>query len=255
MQLSALHLESLAGPSRHSGTPRACRSRSCFGHPKPHIRRACDQHRIGVGQIPVASSSLSRGLKTPERLPASPDALRRYASGPEKAHRRSSTPAPGSSSAACGPDDRRVAGAAAEVPRQLVVVIGGAVQMRHCHRDHETPACRTRIGCRDARPSPLAPDAFRRLAPDALDRAHRLAIQLGQEQDAGIQGLRRRRVASPSPCKRRNRPRCSLPWCRSARELRAASPAESASGLPPRADRRSVQQKRNVIGHPPRSPH
>jgi hypothetical protein len=48
-------------------------------------------------------------------------------------------------------------------------------------------ACRSRIGCRDGRSSPAAPGAACRRGPPAPRPCGRPCLQLGQEQDAGVQ--------------------------------------------------------------------
>ena len=50
--------------------------------------------------------------------------------------------------------------------------------------------CKSRIVNRDGRSSPVAPGAARNRACDSFDRAYRLACELRQEQDAGVERAR-----------------------------------------------------------------
>ena len=122
--------------------------------------------------------------------------------------------------------DRRVAGAAAEIAGERVVdrrlvrqrrrpsrvsanidMTKPGVQKPHCEPWQSTIACCT--GCR--LPSGCL---------QVLDREQLAAVERGHELDAGID----RPVVEPVAlgpaerrrCRRRSRPRCSLPWCRSA---------------------------------------
>ena len=122
----------------------------------------------------------------------------------------------------CRPDDRPVAGAAAEIARQRLSIrrVASAPASRHATARRATsrsPACRSRIASRGSRPSPAAPDAApvrrragaRRHDMAAVEHAERSRMQaLTALVDQPPSASRR-----PPPCRRRNRPRRSLPWC------------------------------------------
>ena len=84
-------------------------------------------------------------------------------------------------------DDRGVAGAAAQVACELVVMIGAAVQMGGGHRDDKPRRAKAALAAvmGDHRGLNRMQGAIG--ARDAFDRAHGFAMQLGQEQDAGVQ--------------------------------------------------------------------
>jgi guanine deaminase len=85
----------------------------------------------------------------------------------------------------------------------------------------------------------------RMIGRQVFHRAQRMAVQGGQELQAGVDGVPAHRIvvrpACPaSPCRHRSRPRCSPPWCRCARRVRAARRARWSSAAGPRPRRRPL---------------
>jgi hypothetical protein len=152
-----------------------------LGDPERGIGRARHDRRIGVLRIPrgeaveidrqVGAADLLRTVPgDPREIPALVD-LPVGRCGVGRGLRRT--------------QDRRVAGAAAEVAREHVVEVAPPVAMRGVERHHEArsaePALRAVV--LDHRRLHRVEPARRR---HALDRAHRPAVQLGQEEDAGV---------------------------------------------------------------------
>ena len=158
--------------------------------------------------------------------------------------------------ALAGVEDRPVAGAAAQVARQLVGQLlarrprcrrrGGArsrptsditkpgVQKPHCEPWQSTIACCT--GCsapgRLARHGSCRSSTVNRALPSSVGRNWMQALTVRRLRPPTrwparrrADGLGRRPARPRSRCRRRNRPRRSLPWCRCSARPRAASRA------------------------------
>ncbi len=121
-----------------------------------------------------------------------------------------------------------------------IAITKPGVQKPHCVASASISACCT--GC-------SAPSAAAR--PSTVST--RAAVELRQQHQAGIDRLVvaacRRLRARPRWCRRRNRPRRSLPWCRSAaRRSRSQSSTVVVGGTPASGARHSVQQEPD-FGH------
>ncbi len=148
-----------------------------LGHPESDIGRARDQHRVGMRLVPRRQrvrgcwrEGRRASLRRPVPHPV-PQPLR---------HRRARHRLGGA-------DDRRIAGAAAEIAGKAVVVVGPPVQMRRRHRHHEARRAEAALAAvmRDQRR--LHRVHLARGPRQPLDGADRAAVQLRQEQDAGVQ--------------------------------------------------------------------
>ena len=144
-------------------------------HPKPDIRRAANQRAVGMRFIPrgqfIGAARQGRVFRRFQPCGIIAHPLRRGLI--RRGLRRA--------------DDRRIAGAAAQVSGKRIVISGVPVQMCACHRRDEPggaePALRSVMV--DHRLLHRMKRAVR--SCDAFDGAHRLAVKLRQEQDAGIQ--------------------------------------------------------------------
>ena len=204
------------------------RSRSCLVTQRPTSVAPAIRVASGLARYQSASSSLSRGWKAPGGVcPRRGTPARGYLGQDEAAsvfghpvrHR-------GGFGGLGRADDRGIAGAAAEVAGQHVVMVGARRSDGPPPSRRRSPACRSRIGCRDGRPSPLhrvqAAVAGRRCLRPCAPPCRPVAAGTGCRRSA--RGCRPHR--SPSPCRRRSRLRCSLPWCRTGR---ASSRSQSSS--------------------------
>ncbi len=149
-----------------------------FGHPQPYIRCACHERRVRIGK--VKRGEVVAGFRRwacrllgrdPFRVLFQPlwqgGALNRTG----------------------GADDRGVARAAAEVPRKDGVVIGAALGMARDHRGDKPRGAEPALATVLINQSLL--NSVEPVFANAFDRADSFAVQLGQEQDAGIQRTHR----------------------------------------------------------------
>ena len=154
-----------------------------LGHPEADIGGPGDQCGGGVFQIPARQiiggfrqkCGLCRGERSHRQI-AQGSGILRHPDG----HR-------GGFGGFGGADDRRIAGAAAEIARQLVVVIAGAVQMRGGHADHETRGAKAALAAVMRHHLGLHRMQFARRARDRLNGAQCLAMQLWHQHQAGVQ--------------------------------------------------------------------
>ena len=86
-----------------------------------------------------------------------------------------------------GADDRRIAGATAEVAGELVVMIGGVIGMGGDHRHDEAWGAKTALAAVEIDHCLLHRMQGAIRMSDAFDRAYGFAVELRQEQDAGVQ--------------------------------------------------------------------
>ena len=118
-------------------------------------------------------------------------------------------------------DDRPVAGAAAEIAGQRIV---DGLEHRPARRPRQrrrlssrSPACRSRIAWRRPRPARAAPDAARRPCRAGLRPCGSTGRPSGPASRCRNSSPRAGRRRAPAPrCRRRSRPRRSLPWCPSS---------------------------------------
>ena len=158
-----------------------------FRHPQPHIRRPCNQRRVRAGG--VGGSELVQRFRGGEAGGLSAPQTPRKVFLNQRSRGRVLEPIGHRliGGRFCRADDRGIAGAAAEVARQCVVVVPVAVEMRNRHRHDETGRAEAalRSVMVDHRLLHRVQGAVG--GADALDRAHRAAVKLGQEEDAGVQ--------------------------------------------------------------------
>ena len=157
-----------------------------------------------------------------------------------------------------GIDDRAIAGAAAEIAGERLVderILGrlaAVVEREHRHREARRAEAALRGVGVDQRLLHRMQRAVARRQP--LDREHRAAVELRQHHQAGIDRLVVQLPVGLAPdhdaCRRRNRPRRSLPWCRSAAPRAAASraPSWSAARRPRRAASPFNRKRISAIG-------
>ena len=173
-----------------------------LGDPQADIGRPGDQGGIGIGEVPVrelvamggaeAGGAKAGGTSRPPN-PLAKGAVcplgnpRGYFCQSESRvgfqpsrHRRSL-------SSHRGADDRRVAGAAAEIAREGGVVVGVGVQMGGGHRDDEAGRAKAALAGVMGNHGGLHRVSFAIRAGDTLDRADGQPVQLGQKQDAGVE--------------------------------------------------------------------
>ena len=85
-----------------------------------------------------------------------------------------------------GADDRRIAGAAAEVAGELVVMIGGAIGMGGDHRHDKAWGAKTALAAVEIDHGLLHRMQGAIRMGDPFDCAYGFAVELRQEQDAGV---------------------------------------------------------------------
>jgi hypothetical protein len=168
-----------------------------LGDPKADICCPCDQCRIGVGGVPAGQFigcgrlDMLRGLSAPIRL-------RRTPRGSLSIWKLKGLEVLGDGlvfGGLCGADDRGVAGAAAQISCQLGVVVRGTVQVGGGHRDGKAGRAKAALAAVvvDHRLLHGVQCAVGRA--EAFDGCDGFPVDLGQEQDAAVQGAVARLIA------------------------------------------------------------
>ena len=149
-----------------------------FGHPQPHIRCPRHERRVRIGEVKRGEVVAGFRRWACRLLCCDPFCVlfQPLWQG-------------GTLGRPCGADDRGVARAAAEVTRKDGVVIGAALGMAGDHRGDKPRGAEPALAAVLINQSPL--NSVKPVFADALDRADSFAVQLGQEQDAGVQGTHR----------------------------------------------------------------
>ena len=224
-----------------------------LGQPQPDVGGTGDQGGVGVGQIPLGqlvgadrAESAGAGAVCPRPGPHPRGYL-----GKGEIGRVGRDPGGhgGGLDCLCRLDDRGVAGAAAKVARQHVVVIVarrgvGGGQGYHDTRGAEAALAGVMV---DQRALHRVQGAIG--GGDAFDRAHRLAMHLGQQQDAGVDRARASGIAEHHGAGAAIALVAALLGAHQA--ALAAQPVKQGSRrvLRPQANRRSIEPKRD-LGHP-----
>ena len=163
-----------------------------FGDPEPDIGCAGNQGGIGVLQIPagevvaVIGAIGARDLWRGEAV-CLPGPLRGYLGQDESVLGHLGGDWAGFGGLG-GADDRGVAGAAAEVACKHGVVICAPCGMGHGHRDDEAGGAKTALAAVVVDHGRLHRMWGAVGGGEAFDGAHGFAVQLRQEQDAGVKG-------------------------------------------------------------------
>ena len=259
-RLDALQVGDVADVDQVAGRSRNCLLTHRPMSVEPARRRASGWSRSALGGEGRRACAARRSSAPPRRRSGTV-ASERIASAPRTRRRGVERARPAGRTCARrhrGSAGSRCSGTGCRTARRRAAGASAACRARRGARRSPTatsrsPGCRSRIASRGTRPSPAAPGAA---SPSAiglqvLDREQRLAVERGQELDAGVDVRRRRPPttlgASPAPrpaarrrrrCRRRSRLRCSLPWCRCSARPRAASRARCASGRRRRPRRR-----------------
>jgi hypothetical protein len=161
-------------------------------HPEAHVGRAAHERRVGVGGVPrgevvggFGCDPGGRGAVCPPLGCAEPP--RGYLLKDEAGSVAHPVGDRRGGGGLGGADDGGVACAAAEVAGELVVVVGAAVEVGCCHRDDEARRAEAALRAVVGDHRLLHRMQLASGPGDAFHRADRLAVELRQEQDAGVE--------------------------------------------------------------------
>ena len=244
VKLAALNLDALQviDPVEEG---HGCQVTQLFSHPKPDISRPGDQGGVRVREIPGCQFV---AVARAEHAGGAAPGPRGYLGRKKVTVRLHPVWNPSAFRSLGRPDDRRIAGAAAQVAGKLIVMVGRAIEVRHGHADDKAWRAKAALAAMMGDHRLLHRVKCAARAGDALDRSHRLAVKLRQEEDACVQRLRAILI--------RDHHGAGAAVALIAAFLGAGQPARFAQpvkqcpcrDLPFDANRRSVQQKRNC--HP-----
>jgi hypothetical protein len=246
----ALMFDLPADRPRRSGRSPCARSRNCLVTHRPTsvapaISVASGWARPGRCQLVGGRGAASAGGRCPPSAAQKPPPgylIKRRAVGGHPVGHRSGFGGLGRA------DDRRIAGAAAQVAGQHVVMVGAARSAWPRPSTRQSPACRSRIGCRDGRPSPAAPGCISPCGPASPSTVRTaLPCSCGRNRMQAFSAF----GPSASVTITVQAPQSpSLQPSLVPQPARFAQPVEKRPrrAFPHHADRRSVQQKRDP-GH------